>query len=89
MQRSERNYADSFHGDDGSRDWDHDMWQVAPDRMLEAYPHLADANIDWKRAGRAVNDDFAKRFADGIEHARAEQAAGARKPWTRVTDSSP
>lgn len=43
-------YAGYLYGDDGSRDWDHDTWQVEPDRMLEVYPHLADANIDWKRA---------------------------------------
>jgi hypothetical protein len=36
--------------DDGTRDWDHDMWQVDPDRMLEVYPHLVEANIDWRRA---------------------------------------
>ncbi|WIE77082.1 hypothetical protein [Curtobacterium sp. MCSS17_007] len=36
--------------DDGTREWDHDTWQVDPDRMLEVYPHLVEANSDWKRA---------------------------------------
>ncbi|MGW8431084.1 DUF3592 domain-containing protein [Curtobacterium citreum] len=30
-----------------------------------------------------MNDDFASRFADSIEHARAERAAGTPKPWSR------
>lgn len=30
-----------------------------------------------------MNDDFAKRFADGIGQARAERAAGVRKQWSR------
>ncbi|MGN7189488.1 hypothetical protein [Curtobacterium sp. SAFR-003] len=37
-------------GADQPRDWDHDTWQVDPDRMLEVYPHLADVNTDWERA---------------------------------------
>jgi hypothetical protein len=39
--------------DDGSRGWDDDTWQVDPDRMLVVYPHLADANTDWRRAASA------------------------------------
>lgn len=45
--------AEYLHGDDGTRDWDHDTWQVEPDRTLEVYPHLAGANADWQRAARA------------------------------------
>ncbi|WP_146243623.1 hypothetical protein [Curtobacterium sp. MCBD17_008] len=45
-----RNTYAGYTRDDGTRDWDHDMWQVDPERMLVVYPHLADANIDWKRA---------------------------------------
>lgn len=49
VEERRRDYA-GYIPDDGTRDWDHDMWQVEPGRMLEVYPHLADANIDWKRA---------------------------------------
>ena len=45
-----RNTYAAYTHDDGTRDWDHDMWQVEPDPMLEVYPHLTDANIDWQRA---------------------------------------
>lgn len=34
----------------GRRDWDDDMWEVDPQRMLAVYPHLADTNDDWQRA---------------------------------------
>ncbi|PZE33923.1 hypothetical protein DEJ31_15905 [Curtobacterium sp. MCPF17_031] len=44
-----RDYA-GYIPDDGTRHWDNDMWQVNPEQMLVVYPHLADANIDWKRA---------------------------------------
>lgn len=45
-----RNTYAGYTLDDGTRDWDHDTWQVEPDRMLVVYPHLTDANIDWQRA---------------------------------------
>ena len=42
-----------YHPDgDGRRTWDDDVWEVEPIRMLQIYPHLADANDDWSQQAR-------------------------------------